>query len=112
MKAWLAKPTFMVGTPTWSHSALWYASAIAHDAYHAKLYNDAKRRGRGRAPRIGTWTGVVAERKCLSFQKRVLIALDAEAELIDYVARCAENPSYQGRNRGPGSWLDYIKRGW
>lgn len=112
MKAWLAKPTFMVGRPTWSHSALWYASAIAHDAYHSKLYRDAHKRGGGQAPRIGTWTGMEAEKKCLSFQRRVLIALDADAKLIDYVARCAENPSYQGRNHGPASWLDYLKRRW
>jgi hypothetical protein len=112
MKAWSAKPTFMVGRPTWSHSALWYAGAIAHDAYHAKLYDDAKRRGGGKAARIDSWTGVEAEQKCLCFQRRVLVKLSADEKMIDYVTRCARNPSYQGRNRGPGSWLDYLKRRW
>jgi len=44
MKAWAAKPTFLVGKPTWSHSPAWYAGAIAHDAYHAELYSSAKQR--------------------------------------------------------------------
>ena len=43
MKAWAQAPTFVVGKRTWKHSALWYAGAIAHDAYHAKLYADAKK---------------------------------------------------------------------
>ena len=43
MRAWAQAPTFVVGKRTWKHSALWYAGAIAHDAYHAKLYADAKR---------------------------------------------------------------------
>lgn len=112
MKAWAKKPTFIVGKPTWTHSALWYAGAIAHDAYHAKLYGDAKVRGDDQAPDADTWTGAEAEKKCLAFQRRVLSELNADETLLNYIDRCAEKPSYQGRNRGWGSWLDYLKRRW
>ena len=57
MKAWAAKPTFTVGAATWRHSAVWYAGAIAHDAYHAKLYCDAKSGKRGKQPDNDAWTG-------------------------------------------------------
>ena len=112
VKAWLAKPTFNVGKPTWSHSAVWYAGAIAHDAYHAKLYCDAKKNCRGIDPDPESWTGAAAEKKCLQFQRQVLSQLDAGDKIIAYVETCQENPTYQGRNQGWGSWLDYLKRWW
>jgi hypothetical protein len=112
MKAWAKKPTFIVGKPTWTHSALWYAGAIAHDAYHAKLYDDAKMRGDEQAPDADTWTGAEAEKECLTFQRQVLADLNADETMLNYVDRCAEKPRYQGRNRGWGSWLDYLKRRW
>ena len=64
MKAWVKKPKFIVGKPTWTHSALWYAGAIAHDAYHSKLYDDAQNCGGGPTPDADSWTGVEAEKKC------------------------------------------------
>ena len=42
MRAWAKNPTFIVGRRSWEHSVLGYASAIAHDAYHSKLYREAK----------------------------------------------------------------------
>src|SRR5574341_2115905 len=96
MKAWAEKPTFTVGKATWSHSAVWYAGAIAHDAYHAKLYCDTKGRNREKEPDNDAWTGVEAERRCLAFQRRVLLELNADEEIIDYIDRCAQNPTYQG----------------
>src|SRR5262245_6855000 len=110
MKAWKSKPTFIVGRPTWRHSALWYAGAIAHDAYHAKLYFDAKNDRHGAQPETDDWTGVEAEKKCLEFQRQVLLGLNADANMINYVERCALDPTYQGRHRGWKSWLDYLKR--
>jgi hypothetical protein len=112
MKAWAKKPTFIVGKPTWTHSALWYAGAIAHDAYHAKLYGDAKTRDADQAPDADTWTGAEAEKECLTFQRQVLADLNADETILNYVDRCAERPRYQGRHRGWGSWLDYLKRRW
>ena len=112
MKARTRRPTFVVGKPTWGHSALWYAGAIAHDAYHAALYADAKQRCEGNEPDADVWTGTAAEKNCLAFQRQVLIALNADAEIVRYLDRCAQDPTYQGRNRGWRSWLDYLKRRW
>ena len=112
MKAWSKPPTFIVGRLTWQHSSLWYAGAIAHDAFHAKLYSDAKAQNPAAEPDANTWTGAEAEKKCLAFQKEVLEALNADAETIAYIEACAENPAYQGHNTGWRSWLDYLRRWW
>jgi hypothetical protein len=110
--AWAARPIFTVGTPTWRHSAIWYAGAIAHDACHAKLYRDAKARARSKKPAAGTWSGKAAEIDCLLFQRRVLLGLRADKSIIDYIETHARNPTYQGRNKGWRGWLDYRKRWW
>ena len=112
MKAWAKEPTFIVGRRTWQHSALWYAGAIAHDAFHAKLYLDAKCENPATEPDADVWTGVEAEKKCLAFQQQVLIALNADPKTIAYIEECAKNPTYQGRNKGWKAWLDYLKRWW
>jgi hypothetical protein len=112
MKAWLEKPTFVVGKATWSHSVLWYAGAIAHDAYHSKLYQAAKHANGGNPPDASAWSGVVAEKKCLAFQREVLLELNVDARTIAYIESCQQNPTYQGRNQGWRSWLDYLKRWW
>jgi hypothetical protein len=112
MKAWAKEPTFVVGKRTWRHSALWYAGAIAHDAYHAKLYAEAKQASRGVEPHANCWTGTEAERQCLAFQRQVLLELRADSKIISYLDECRKNPTYQGRNHGWKSWLDYLKRWW
>jgi hypothetical protein len=112
MKAWAVKPTFTVGKATWRHSALWYAGAIAHDAYHAKLYCDAKGGNRAKEPANDAWTGVQAEKNCLAFQRQVLLELNADERIIAYIDHCAQNPTYQGRTAGWRSWLDYLLRWW
>ena len=112
IKAWRENPTFSVGERTWKHSALWYAGAIAHDAFHSKLYHEAKRSGGGTEPDPDAWTGGKAEKICLAFQRRVLLELGADGAIIAYVDECEKNPAYQGHNRGWRSWLDYLKRWW
>ncbi len=112
MKAWRKKPTFVVGKRTWQHSVLWYAGAIAHDAYHAKLYLDANKKGGGKKPDADAWTGAESEKQCLSFQRQVLARLDADANTLAYIEECLNHPTYQGRHKGWKSWLDYLKRQW
>jgi hypothetical protein len=112
MKAWAKKPIFVVGNRTWQHSALWYAGAIAHDAYHSKLYHDAKRANGGKKPEAEVWTGAEAEKKCLAFQREVMTELNADPKTMAYLEECAGNPLYQGRTQGWQSWLDYLRRGW
>jgi hypothetical protein len=112
MKAWAPRPTFTVGAPTWRHSAIWYASAIAHDAYHAELYGAAKKNAGGKEPCAAVWTGPEAEKRCLAFQRDVIAALGGDENMLAYIDRCAQNPTYQGHAQGWQSWLDYLKRWW
>ena len=112
MNAWTEKPTFVVGKRTWQHSVLWYAGAIAHDAYHSKLYHEAKKALSGMKPDADAWTGAGAEKKCLAFQRQVLLELGAAPDIIAYLTECEKNPTYQERNKGWRSWLDYLKRWW
>jgi hypothetical protein len=112
MKARARKPTFVVGKPTWHHSVIWYAGAIAHDAYHSKLYREAKDGLGDREPDPDAWTGVEAEKKCLAFQRQVLLQLSADPDTIAYIEQCEKHPTYQGQNQGWRSWLDYLKRWW
>jgi len=112
IRAWAERPIFTVGAPTWGHSTLWYAGAIAHDAYHAKLYRDALCAQPAAEPRADGWSGAAAEQACLAFQSDVLAALDAGPWLLDYLEALRRNPTYQGRSRGWQSWLDYHIRWW
>jgi hypothetical protein len=108
VSAWAARPVFTVGLPTWSHSSLWYAGAIAHDAFHAKLYRDAKSRDPDTEPDRSIWNGTAAERACLAFQRQVLLGLNAHPSIINYVEMHERDPTYQGCS----GWLDYRKRWW
>ena len=110
MWAQAKRPTFAVGRRTWSHSALWYAGAIAHDAYHSKLYHDAKRETANPPP--DCWTGPEAERKCLAFQIEALKALGADDATVAYLEKLRKNPTYQGHHKGWRSWRDYLGRRW
>ena len=112
IEAWAEPPVFTVGAATWNHSPLWFAGAIAHDAYHAKLYDDAKKHNPEIEPAAETWTGKAAERVCLAFQRQVLLSLGADPAIIDYIGNHAQNPAYQGRSTGWRGWLDYRKRWW
>ncbi|HZD42185.1 MAG TPA: hypothetical protein VE131_15790, partial [Terriglobales bacterium] len=112
VRAWAVKPVFVVGAATWKHSSLWYAGAIAHDAYHAMLYREAKKGAGGREPAGTAWTGPEAERKCLAFQKQVLAHLGAEKRTIAYIDQWAQKPTYQGESRGWRGWLNYARRRW
>ena len=111
MRAYAKRPTFVVGKPTWKHSALWYAGAIAHDCYHSKLYHEA-RASTGTTPSADCWTGSEAEKKCLAFQIEVLEMLGADQKMVAYVRELEKNPTYQGHNRGWRGWRDYFKRWW
>jgi hypothetical protein len=104
------RPTFVVGRRTWSHSALWYAGAIAHDAYHSKLYHDA--RSETARPPADCWTGPDAERRCLGYQIEALKALGADDATVAYLEKLRKNPTYQGHHKGWRSWRDYLRRSW
>jgi hypothetical protein len=111
MRADAKRPTFVVGKRTWSHSALWYAGAIAHDSYHSKLYHEAKA-GAGGNPPADCWTGKDAEKKCLVFQIEVMLSLGADESIVAYLRELEKSPTYQDRDRGWRSWWDYLWRRW
>jgi hypothetical protein len=110
--AWTADPVFTVGAPTWSHSVHWFAGAIAHDAFHVKLYRDAQQKAGKKHPSTDSWSGKTAEQACLLFQLAVLASLRSDKFIIEHVRKHLENPTYQGRTTGLGAWLDYRKRRW
>jgi hypothetical protein len=95
MAAYEAVPTFYVGNATSIASTTWYASAIAHDSYHSKLYHDYKRI-KGSVP-DKIWTGYDAEMKCLEYQIITLEEIDAPKIEVDYAK------SLRGKNWWDGS---------
>ncbi|HWO43141.1 MAG TPA: hypothetical protein VNO43_15170, partial [Candidatus Eisenbacteria bacterium] len=97
--------------PTWRHSALWYAGAIAHDAYHSKLYHEGKSAA-GVPPDRRVWTGIEAEKKCLRFQLETLGALNADDQTLAYLEGQLRHPTYVSERGGFRGWLDYLNRGW
>jgi len=107
MRAYDEPPTYEVGAATWTHSTVWYAGTIAHDACHSMLYDAAK--DEAGEPDPDRWTGTEAEKKCLSVQLEVLETIEADPYITAYVRKIQKNPSYHG---DPRSWDDYQKRRW
>lgn len=90
------RPFFRVGERTWRAPLEWYASAIVHDAGHAKLFFQNRRRllwidFTSRE----TWTGKKAERYCLRLQLDALRELGADENMQEYVKTLWKNPKYQ-----------------
>jgi hypothetical protein len=110
MEPWGNVPTFRVAQPTSSHSASWYAGAIAHDTCHSKLYRDAKLANNHNEPHAKTYTGEEAERICLDVQEKVLTEIGADKSLIDFVKGQKTKPVYQGED--VFSWKEHIKKTW
>jgi hypothetical protein len=98
-----------IGERTWNSPTTWYASAIAHEGFHIKLYREARMRSGVEPPEINTWAGAEAEKKCLKFQLRVLQELKAEDAVLEYLRELMESPTYQG---DPLSREDYLRRDW
>ena len=86
MRAFDPLPTFQVGRTAQSPSLQWYASAIVHDAYHSKLYNDYVKTS-GRPVPSNIWTGREAENACLSVQEDFLKVVHAPKKRIETVRK-------------------------
>ncbi len=102
-------PVIDVGQRVSNSPTIWYASGIAHEGFHIKLYREAKTRNGGHEPDINAWAGAEAETKCLEFQLRVLDELKAEDRYLEYVRELMKSPDYQG---DPFSTKDYMRRDW
>jgi hypothetical protein len=83
MAAYATPPTLELNGRTAFYSLTWCAAGIAHDAFHAKLYQDYLQQhpGHVRVP-DEVWTGEAAERRCLGHQRRVLKDIGAAVEEI------------------------------
>lgn len=84
MNLWAKVPTYEVGKETAFYSLKWYASTIVHDAYHAKLYFDYKRKHKGRVP-VKVYKSQAAELKCLKAQISIARKLNMSKADIDYL---------------------------
>jgi hypothetical protein len=103
-----AVPVIHVGD--WSRiTTTWYASGIAHEGFHIKLYREAKKENAGHEPDPFSWVGVEAEKKCLQFQLLILQELKAPDTDLEYVRELMKSPTYQG---DPFSLEDYLRRDW
>jgi hypothetical protein len=92
------RPTFCVGEPTWRSDPMWYASCIVHDAFHAKLYRDGRRRFLGLSfTPVREYHGKEAERKCMAVQLRALREMGGDTAMEDYLLSQMENPTHQDR---------------
>ena len=86
MAAYATPPTFALNGRTAFYSVTWCAASIAHDAFHAKLYQDYLQQhpGQERVP-DAVWTGEAAERRCVGHQRRVLQDLGAAGEELRWL---------------------------
>lgn len=97
-------PVYMVGEATSQSPLLWYASTIAHDAYHSFLYHHEKERLGGKEPAFESWMGKEAEKSCLVFQLGVLQKFTHEECMIGYLQELIRNPTYQNYEYKDRSW--------
>ncbi|MEJ2424466.1 MAG: hypothetical protein P8101_08375 [Candidatus Thiodiazotropha sp.] len=110
MWAFKNPPTYEMSDRTAFYSVSWCASTIAHDSFHAKLYQDYKESHSGRVPN-SIWTGTEAEKKCLKHQLEVLKKINAPKHEIAYFTKL-NGTHYDINKDGKYDWEDYEKRTW
>ncbi|NLD39614.1 MAG: hypothetical protein GX654_22400 [Desulfatiglans sp.] len=81
-------PIMFLSDETIYYSLTWCAGAIAHEAFHSKLYHEYKKKHPWRVWQIPpeVWISFEAERKCLKYQLEVLKKINAPIHEINYVA--------------------------
>lgn len=110
MVAWANPPTFELGPRTAFYSVTWCASAIAHDAWHAKLYRDYARL-HGKEPPPEVWSGTAAERACLAAQLRAAEAIGAPRHELEHI-RASDGAYWDAHRDGVLDARDYQARDW
>lgn len=86
MYAWERPPRFRVGRETRDAGAIWYASAIAHDACHSAQYSDYIRKN----PNVTSvpedvFYGEKAELECTNVQHDAAVKLGADRATLDWI---------------------------
>jgi hypothetical protein len=80
---WLG-PTFVIMGPAYSErTAIEYAGALAHEAYHCELYRRAEMNGHGSSVPVHAYAGEDAEKLCLDYQCDVLRRLGLDQSIIE-----------------------------
>jgi hypothetical protein len=78
-------PRYRVGSATRNSGAVWYASTIAHDAFHSKQFSDYRAANPGRSVPSGVYMGRNAEAEAIAFQREALVLMGAPPLWLDYV---------------------------
>ena len=84
MNLFVKIPTYEVGSKTAYASLKWYASTIAHDAYHAKLYFDYKKNSSRPVP-LKIYNSKQAELLCIKYQIKVGKKIGLSKLDLDYL---------------------------
>jgi len=111
MRLDVVPPTFELADPTAFYSLTWCAGSIAHDSFHAKLYQDKVKEIHAALP-AGDWSAQVEEEKqCLAHQLHVLRAIGAPLLELNHCA--AQDGTHPDVNRdGKYDWDDYRQGDW
>lgn len=78
-------PRFAVGEATKNVGTLWYASGIAHEAGHSKLYHDYKINNKSSWVPAEIWSGEAAERICLEAQYDAMKQMGGSQAELDHI---------------------------
>lgn len=89
------------------YSITWCAAAIAHDAFHSKLYHDHRTVHGGSVP-DAAWTGKDAEQQCMKHQLAVMARIGATQWEIDYAKKQSDGHYVKDKE----TWQDLPKRKW
>lgn len=103
MFAYENPPLYKVGDATRNAGTIWYASTIAHDAGHSKLYRDYLSNHPGESVPGDVWTGESAERACLDAQYDALSKIGGSQSQLDYVENIINSQYYN---------IPYDQRWW
>jgi hypothetical protein len=110
MRAYDDPPTFDLADATAYYSVTWCAGAIAHDAYHSKLYHEYRVQ-HGEPVPDSAWTGQVREMECNRYQLGVLSDISAPEYEIEHM-RHQDGSHFDQDGDGEATWKDYEKADW
>lgn len=84
MNLFAKTPTFEVSSKTAFKSLKWYASVIAHEAYHSKLYFEYNKKNKKEVPRE-VYASQKAEIKCIRYQIKIGRKIGLSSADIKYI---------------------------
>lgn len=110
MRAYADPPTFDFSMTSAGYSLTWCAGAIAHDAYHSKLYHDY-RRVHGEPVPDDAWWGQAREMECNQFQLHVLYEIGAPDAETKYLSTL-DGSHFDIDGDGRSTWIDHWLQSW